>query len=219
MKENRNAVYVTLILSIISLALSILLTYVWKMPEYMNQDFIVDCLLGVFTGAILSLIIAIINYNVLKRQAIAEFVSFINAFNVSIVPMFYLFKDAERNVEIEIEMINKWNDFLLQNYHMQINKIHLFNEKSKLAKKIDEISDMITELYILICETNNYIKQYEFRIISLDELDKQLIKLFMYMRNYKDTNDFFTNILSIKQDELQKLADLEYNKVQKMVIK
>ena len=49
MKENRNAIYVTLVITIVSLGLAIIFEYNEKLNDLLPKaDFIINCLLGIF---------------------------------------------------------------------------------------------------------------------------------------------------------------------------
>lgn len=69
MKENRNAIYVTLVITTVALGLAIVFEYNEKLNELLPRaDFIINCLLGIFSGSILALITAVINYRVERKR-------------------------------------------------------------------------------------------------------------------------------------------------------
>ena len=52
MRENKNAIYITLGIIITSLAVAILITYCECVnKKFLNPDFVVNCLIGIFTGS------------------------------------------------------------------------------------------------------------------------------------------------------------------------
>lgn len=112
-----------------------------------NPDFVVNCLIGIFSGSILALIVAIINYSVIKRQELTEFANFINCLNIEIVPVYYLFTGGERNIEHEIKLILSIYRCLVEKFHMKPCKLSFLFPKTKIEKKVDEIMEIVGELY------------------------------------------------------------------------
>ncbi|MCI6121908.1 MAG: hypothetical protein MR696_09070 [Lachnospiraceae bacterium] len=210
MKENRNAIYITTLLTIATLASAIFITYSEKIHKmFENPDFVVNCLIGIFSGSILALIVAIINYSVIKRQELTEFANFINCLNIEIVPVYYLFTGGERNIEHEIKLILSIYRCLVEKFHMKPCKLSFLFPKTKIEKKVDEIMEIVGELYKKVLDTKLLIDKYEFDMVCVNELDEKIQSLFMHLRNY-DGEELFTNILSKKHEELLSLSHLEY---------
>lgn len=78
MKENRNAIYVTLVITTVALGLAIVFEYNEKLNDLLPKaDFIINCLLGIFSGALLAMIVATINYRVEKKKFLTERINFV----------------------------------------------------------------------------------------------------------------------------------------------
>ena len=88
MKENRNAIYVTLVITIVSLGLAIIFEYNEKLNDLLPKaDFIINCLLGIFSGALLAMLIAIINYRVEKKKFLTERINFVECLILELMPL------------------------------------------------------------------------------------------------------------------------------------
>lgn len=210
MKENRNAIYVTLILLCISFLLSVAITYYDSVRIlFLYPDFVVNCLLGIFTGSFLSLVIATINYSVIKKAELTEYANFINCLNISIIPIYSLFKDGKRNIDYEIEIILNVYQLLVTNLHMRPSRFYFFIPKRKLEKKIDETLVLTFDLYKKVLNLKLLIDKYQFKCISFLELDSEIMGFFIHLRNF-DGDKLYTNVLTQKHNELLKLAHLGY---------
>lgn len=216
MKENRNAIYVTTILMTISLLLSGIITYNTKIRNFfMQPDFIVNCLLGIFASSMLALIIASINYSVMKSYELTEYANFINCLNISIIPIYNIFKEeGERNIDHEIEIILSIYEILKENLHMKPSRFYFLLPGKKLENKIDEIVGITCELYKKVLDVKLLIDKYKFKCISLETLDFEVRKLFLYLRDYGD-DLLFTNMLTQKHEEYIELAHLQYSHKEK----
>lgn len=210
MKENRNAIYITSILTVVTLTLAIFITYSECVHGlFLHPEFIVNCLLGIFAGAILGLIISIINYFVEVRVELTEYTSFINCLNIIIIPIYNLFKGGKRNCEYEITFILELYNFLMQNLHMKAIKLCFILPHTKIERKMDEILEMTTELYKKVLNTKLLIDKYKLGIITYIELDANISELFLYLRNYHGDR-LFTNVLTEKHEELIKMVHLKF---------
>ena len=88
MKENRNAIYVTLVITTVALGLAIVFEYNEKLNELLPRaDFIINCLLGIFSGSILALITAVINYRVERKRIITELLNFTQCLILELMPL------------------------------------------------------------------------------------------------------------------------------------
>lgn len=212
MRENRNAIYVTIILTGISLILSGVITYCERIRIlFLQPDFIVNCFLGLFSGSILALVIASINYSATKRRELTEYANFVNCLNISIIPIYNLFKNGERNLDYELEIIISVYNILVANLHMKPSKFYFLIPKQKVEKKIDEILALTFELYEKILDLKLLADKYKFKCISQEELDCEIMEFFLYLRNYHDESEIlYTNVLTKKHKEFLKLAHLQY---------
>ena len=87
MRENRNAIYITMVIALMSLLLASLIEYCECISKKISHsDFIVNCFLGVFSGAMLALIIAVINYRVERKRFITERINFVGCLILELCP-------------------------------------------------------------------------------------------------------------------------------------
>ncbi len=211
MRENRNAIYVLAIVDILTLSFSIMVTYVEEINVlFISPDFVVNCMMGIFTGAFLGMIIAIINYTVEKRREMTAYANYINCLNITIMPIYNLFKGGERNLEHEISIILIIYNYLLENLHMKPNKIYMLIPHTELEKKLDETIEMTTELYKKVLNVKMQIDKYKFGIIDVSKLEEIMNHFYLYLRNY-DGDELFVNILTKKHEEFIKLSHLQYS--------
>ena len=135
MKENRNAIYVTLVITIVSLGLAIIFEYNEKLNDLLPKaDFIINCLLGIFSGALLAMLIAIINYRVEKKKFLTERINFVECLILELMPLNNLvLENGKHNLENE-ENIIKNVYYLMRDYvHMRPKKFQTFFQKSKIV--------------------------------------------------------------------------------------
>ena len=215
MRENKNAIYITLGIIITSLAVAILITYCECVnKKFLNPDFVVNCLIGIFTGSFLSCIIAIVNYCVERKRLLVKEVVFLDELILQIVPIYYLFKNGQRNLEHEMQILSGIHVRLRDQIHLQPNEFQFFLPKTKIEKKLNEIDEILIELYSKVDNIKRLIDQYEFELIDDEVLDEKISEVYMYLRNYK--GDLFTNVLGEKQKELSILAKLKFDYELKM---
>ena len=189
MKENRNAIYVTLVITIVSLGLAIIFEYNEKLNDLLPKaDFIINCLLGIFSGALLAMLIAIINYRVEKKKFLTERINFVECLILELMPL---------------------NNLVLEN-----GKHNLENEENIIKNADREIMNMVIELYLKIERLRRLIEKCKFEIISDNELEKRVDELLEYLLEYD--NSYYTNILVRKANELQKLMNIKYDYEEKM---
>lgn len=114
MKENRNAIYVTLVITIVALGLAIVFEYNEKLNELLPRaDFIINCLLGIFSGSILALITAVINYRVERKRIITELLNFTQCLILELMPLNnLLFEGGNFDSQKQIEIIESACDML-----------------------------------------------------------------------------------------------------------
>ena len=216
MKENRNAIYVTLVITIVSLGLAIIFEYNEKLNDLLPKaDFIINCLLGIFSGALLAMLIAIINYRVEKKKFLTERINFVECLILELMPLSNLvLENGKHNLENE-ENIIKNVYYLMRDYvHMRPNNFQTFFPKSKIVNADREIMNMVIELYLKIERLRRLIEKCKFEIISDNELEKRVDELLEYLLEYD--NSYYTNILVRKANELQKLMNIKYDYEEKM---
>lgn len=216
MKENRNAIYVTLVITIVSLGLAIIFEYNEKLNELLPKaDFIINCLLGIFSGAVLAMLVAIINYRVEKKKFLTERINFAECLILELMPLNNLVLErGKHNLENE-ENIIKNVYYLMRDYvHMRPNNFQTFFPKSKIVNADQEIMNMIIDLYLKIENLKRSIEKCKFEIVSSNELEKKIDELLMYLLEYNDS--CYTNVLGRKVNELQKLMNIKYDHEAKM---
>lgn len=216
MKENRNAIYVTLVITIVSLGLAIIFEYNEKLNDLLPKaDFIINCLLGIFSGALLAMLIAIINYRVEKKKFLTERINFVECLILELMPLNNLvLENGKHNLENE-ENIIKNVYYLMRDYvYMRPNNFQTFFPKSKIVNADREIMNMVIELYLKIERLRRLIEKCKFEIISDNELEKRVDELLEYLLEYD--NSYYTNILVRKANELQKLMNIKYDYEEKM---
>ena len=133
----------------------------------------------------------------------------INCLNITIIPIYNLYKKGKRNLEFEITIVMTIYNFLFENLHMKPCIVCFVLPHTKIEKKIDEMVSMTVELYKKLVKVKMEIDGYKFSMVSQDDLEIVLGEFFDYLRNYKD-DDLFTNVLTDKHTELLKLAKLQY---------
>ncbi len=216
MKENRNAIYVTLAITVLSLGVAVVVEYCEKINNLLPKaDFIINCLLGIFSGAMLAMIIAIINYRVERKRFITERLNFVGCLILELMPLNSLIlKGGNYSLKKEIEVIKTVYYFMRDYVHMRPNEFQPFFSNGKLVKANEEIMFMVTELYIKIEKLNRLSDEYAFEIIYRKQLEDEINSLLKYLEKYDDT--CYTNILGRKRDKLQKLVGIKYDKEEKM---
>ena len=216
MKENRNAAYYTLVITVVSLICAIIIRYnpiIYNLIAH--PDFIIDCLLGIFTGAFLSLILALIQYNSIKRHELTEYANFINCLNINIIPIYNLFRGGERNLEYEISLILNIYSRLEERLHMKATESHFFIKQNRIEKQVDEMVEMTVELYSKILDVKQNIDKYRFEMIDESTINRSISDLFMFLRNY-DHGELYTNVLGRKHNKLLDIAGLNYQYSKKL---
>lgn len=216
MRENRNAIYITMVIALMSLLLASLIEYCECISKKISHsDFIVNCFLGVFSGAMLALIIAVINYRVERKRFITERINFVGCLILELMPFNSLiFKGGNYSLEKEIEVIKTVYYFMRDYVHMKPNEFQPFFSTGKLVDKDEEIMLMIIELYTKIEKLNRLSDEYTFNIIHREQLENEINNLLTYLKKYK--NSCYTNILGRKRDELQELVGIKYDHEEKM---
>ena len=216
MRENRTAIYITLILSIISLMSAVAITYFETVSRlFLQPQFVADTMLSIFAGAILSLIIAIINYQVMRKKELVEYANYINCLIIKIMPIYNLFRNGERNLEYEIENVLIIYDILEDGIHMKVNNFFFLVPNTKVEKKINEIFNSLTILYTKVMDCKFAIDKYRFKCIAEKELDDIISNLFLFLRN-DDKGELYTNTLSDMHKDLLQLSKLKYEKSEKI---
>lgn len=217
MRENRNAIYITFVLTIVSLMCAIAITYFEGVAKlFLQPQFIADTMLSIFTGSILALVIAIVNYQVIKRKELVEYANYINCLVIKIMPIYNLFRNnGERNIEYEITNILLIYDTLVEGVHIKANSIFFLLPNTRLEKQLNEILDSLAGLYKKVMVCKFAIDQYKFSCITEKEVDAAICELFMFLRN-DDRGDMYTNTLSDMHKELLQLSKLKYEKSEKI---
>ncbi len=210
MRENRNAIYITACIAVVSLTMAAVITYCSTIQNlFLNADFAVNCLIGIFTGAFLSLIAAIINYRVERQRLLTVEVSFLSGLILEIIPIYYLFQGGYSNLEHETRIIDNIYQIMNAHIHLEPKELQFFCKKSKIEKQLDYIIDMLIELFAKIESSKRAIDRYEFQMIEEDELQDNLQELYIYLRDYK--GQIFTNALGDERDKLSELAKLQFS--------
>jgi len=203
MKANKISSIFTMVLLLSSFASCFLLFYYFDNNTNSRdiKELLINISIGIFTGSFLSFIITFTNYNICKRQNIAEFVSIVNCLNVLLMPFYNVYKvEAERNNELENFLIQKWYDFLFENYHKTFIQFSFFFKKNK---------KLMNELYIRIVNTVEIKYKYDFNLVTLENYDKERLELFAFLRSYKD--ELYVNVLNEKHKTLCKLSKLKFD--------
>nr|DAY70039.1 MAG TPA: hypothetical protein [Caudoviricetes sp.] len=216
MKENRDAIYVTLTITVLSLGFAVIAEYCEKINNLLPKaDFIINCLLGIFSGAMLAMIIAIINYRVEKKKFLTERINFIGCLILELMPLNNLvLENGKHNLENE-ENIIKDVYYLMRDYvHMRPNNFQTFFPKSKIVNINQEIMDMIIELYLKVENLKRLIEKSKFGIINRSEIEKKIDELLKYLLEYESS--CYTNILGRKTNELQSFMNIKYDYEAKM---
>lgn len=216
MKENRDAIYVTLTITVLSLGFAVIAEYCEKINNLLPKaDFIINCLLGIFSGAMLAMIIAIINYRVEKKKFLTERINFIGCLILELMPLNNLvLENGKHNLENE-ENIIKDVYYLMRDYvHMRPNNFQTFFPKSKIVNINQEIMDMIIELYLKVENLKRLIEKSKFGIINRSEIEKKINELLKYLLEYESS--CYTNILERKTNELQSFMNIKYDYEAKM---
>jgi len=197
MKEQKYSILISLIIVIVSLSLAIIIKYYSGVKSlFQYPDFIIDCLLGIFTGAFLTLLISIINYRLYRKKEIIEFYNFVNQTILSIVPTIYPFiRNAERNPDYEIELILAIHNNLLNNLHMHIDGFSFIFPTPRLGKVITDVRNILFDVYGKTININKLVSQYKFGLIKFEQLDEQIKDLFTVLRNY-DGDQALVNLLT-----------------------
>lgn len=216
MKENRNAIYVTLAITIVSLGVAIIFEYNERMNDWLlKADFIINCLLGIFSGSILALITAIINYHAERKRVITELLNFIECLILELMPLNNLiFEGGNFDLQKQIEIIESVCDMLRSYVHLRPIEFHPFLQRGRLVDANKKVMNMLVELYVKTEALKRLIIQYEFDIIDYKEIDEKIDDLLKYLKKYE--NDCYTNTLGKRRDKLQKLVGIKYERKEKM---
>lgn len=216
MRENRNAIYVTLVITTVSLGLAIVFEYNEKLNELLlRADFIINCLLGIFSGSILALITAVINYRVERKRIITELLNFTQCLTLELMPLNNLFFEGGNfDSQKQIEIIESACDMLRDYIHLRPIEFHPFFQRGRLVNANKKVMDMLIELYVKIEALRRLIIKCEFDIIDDEELNERIEDLLKYLKKYE--NSCYTNVLGERRDELQKLVGIKYDHEEKM---
>lgn len=152
MKENRNAIYVTLVITTVALGLAIVFEYNEKLNELLPRaDFIINCLLGIFSGSILALITAVINYRVERKRIITELLNFTQCLILELMPLNNrFFEGGNFDSQKQIEIIESACDMLRDYIHLRPIEFHPFFQRGRLVNANKKVMDMLIELYVKI---------------------------------------------------------------------
>ena len=143
MRENRNAIYVTLVITIVSLGLAIVFEYNEKLNNLLPKaDFIINCLLGIFSGSILALITAVINYRVERKRIITELLNFTQCLILELMPLNNLFFEGGNfDSQKQIEIIESACDMLRDYIHLRPIEFHPFFQRGRLVDANKKVMD------------------------------------------------------------------------------
>lgn len=216
MRENRNAIYVTLVITTVSLGLAIVFEYNEKLNDLLPKaDFIINCLLGIFSGAILALITAVINYRIERKRIITELLNFTQCLILELMPLNNLiFEGGNFDLQKQIEIIESVCDMLRDYIHLRPIEFHPFFQRGRLVDANKKVMDMLIELYVKTEALKRMIKKCEFGIIANKEINERMEDLLKYLE--KDENGCYTDVLGERRDELQKLVGIKYERNEKM---
>lgn len=216
MRENRNAIYVTLVITTVSLGLAIVFEYNEKLNDLLPKaDFIINCLLGIFSGAILALITAAINYRIERKRIITELLNFTQCLILELMPLNNLiFEGGNFDLQKQIEIIESVCDMLRDYIHLRPIEFHPFFQRGRLVDANKKVMDMLIELYVKTEALKRMIKKCEFGIIANKEINERMEDLLKYLE--KDENGCYTDVLGERRDELQKLVGIKYERNEKM---
>lgn len=195
----------------ILILLIVLLSIYHKMIN--NSDFIINICIGIFASSFLVLLTAIIGYNVEKKKEMTKYSNMINCFMLKIIPLFKFFNsESNINIETEIELVRSLYNYLLSHYHMNNCEIDLIFSKNRSSKLIDEIDDMLYEIYTRIIVLNNMYWELKLEIIGEDDFHDKFSELATFYRHYQAEDILFSNILGEKHKKLTKLCKIKYKK-------
>ena len=216
MRENRNAIYVTLVITTVSLGLAIVFEYNEKLNNLLPKaDFIINCLLGIFSGSILALITAVINYRIERKRIITELLNFTQCLILELMPLNNLiFEGGNFDLQKQIEIIESACDMLRDYIHLRPIEFHPFFQRGRLVDANKKVMDMLVELYVKTEALKRLIIKYEFDIIDYEEIDERIEDLLKYLKKYE--KGCYTDVLGERRDELQKLVGIKYERNEKM---
>ena len=149
MRENKQAIIWTSVLSALALMFSIFLHYTGK--EYSS-----NILAGIFASGILALLIAVINYRVARRKTLEKFYSYASK-AASNYNQFENEGDLERSIDSVLEM-NRFDYLELDNAYGDMDFI--FNKKKTLHYIYVNIYEPTLRARKVISEVCWHLKEY-----------------------------------------------------------
>ena len=172
-------------------------------------------MLGIFSGAILALITAVINYRIERKRIITELLNFTQCLILELMPLNNLiFEGGNFDLQKQIEIIESVCDMLRDYIHLRPIEFHPFFQRGRLVDANKKVMDMLIELYVKIEALKRMIKKCEFGIIANKEINERMEDLLKYLE--KDENGCYTDVLGERRDELQKLVGIKYERNEKM---
>lgn len=151
MRAYKKYVYFTAVISIVAFVVAVLLHYLMPCAE---SDFWINVCLGIFSGAILTLITSIISYRHEKRRTMESFVYHTRQI------LFYLNKYQESmSIEQKLKFFLDYKELDRTAWHTEIGDMDFFFEKLTNNKKY-----IYDNIYMPIIEFDKEITKYQWGI-------------------------------------------------------
>lgn len=149
MRINKYSIYLTSIVSIFSLFIAIVL-------NEKQQDFVANLFAGICTGAILTLMISVLGYQLERKKTLERFYSYARkaAFNYN---LFENEGDLERTIDLVLQM-NDFDYLELDNAYGDIS--FLWKDEEKRTYIYDTIYGVTIHMRDLIAKKAFHFKQY-----------------------------------------------------------
>ena len=209
MKTNKRVIQCSFVLTIGTLIVSI----IFQITDF---EYIANIFAGIFASTLLTLLIAIINYNVERTKVLEKFYTYalkaVNNFNCF---------ENEGDIEATIDIVIEMNKFDYTEFDISFGEIcFLFNNKRNRQYIYKNIYFPIVELRKLIIEKTFHFKEYRKATngnravmkIFIDEIDNAIMD--------RDTNAYtceetmvYTTVKNKIVEQLRKELDGRYYKI------
>ena len=200
MKEQKNIVILSLLISVISLATSVILELYYD--EYkvliIDLNFLQNICLGIFTGTIVSLILGLRTYFVHRSEMLKSFWLSTEKYRQKI--QIFCFKYFPRNEcdniicnNLEksenfdlIEEINDLNSIYADQVEQE-SQISFFRKSGKLAKCVHEVKGQMDNINLMISDLMFFHPRMEEEVLKFPNCRK--IDIIRYFRNNRSAID------------------------------
>ncbi len=173
MKNNKQAIWITTIISIFSLIISVSNWHI-SLFNFKNADYWSNLFLGIFTSGLLTLMISIINYRNEKRKTLEKF--YVNTMKVIKNIYFYIAHKTNDNIDYTIDLIleiSKFDYTELDNAYGDIS--FMFNNKKNTKYIFEDIYNPICEFKNLISFCSFHFNEYK----SNTSKNKKAIQMYL----------------------------------------